>query len=751
MHESKPQHNSSYFYRFGCKVIQYYKVILLVWGLLFLGGIMLIPSFFNHLSPPQLNVKGSQSELTQKLMEHNFADDMGEQNFLVFHSNQWKVNEQKFYEPVDNVLAEIQKIEGVTVVANPMENPLLEGENQVSKDLHTCYALLFIEGNKGRVLETIDVLSEYLDAQKGGLELYLTGATPTIKDLTHMEKRDLTFAEKLGMPFVLVVLLFAFGSLTAALIPIMLGGMAVVLTFACLSLSGYQDFDIIVPSVVTMIGLGIGIDYSLFLIIRYREELQQNDSHQAIAIAIATSGKSIFLSGLTVMISLIGLPLVHAKLFLNLTVGTFAVLFILLLLTLTFLPSLLCLLGHRLNSFSIPYKKKTNQRKYLYRWTKHIMKYSLPYLIGSLLILAALTAPLLQMHLGIGLNQDALKDYPSGRGNTLLEDKFVSGLYSPVLLVKKASGSRFSMEELKEISTVGDILKTFDEVQMVSSITELTDNLLGDDDTYNEVAELIKLPELKEYTSFLINDDFNVAPLMITLKYAPDSTEAKTFVSKLNERFEKQVNEGSLYIGGLTAQVNDLHEETAKKTPIVIVVVLMISYCFLVIAFKSIFIPIKAILLNIICVTAACGMTVLVFQFGWGEEYLQFTSPGFIQSYLPVLTFAILFGLSMDYEVFLVGRIKEEWESSHDNEESIARGIESTGPFITQAALIMIIVFISFILTRVLEIKQLGFTLAIAVLLDATIIRLILVPILLKMMGKWNWWFPSMKRRFKLK
>ncbi len=750
MLESKPQNTSSYFYRFGCKVIQYHKIILLVWGLLFLGGIMLIPSFFNHLTPPQLNVKGSQSELTQKLMERTFTDDMGEQNFLVFHSNQWKVDEQKYYAYVDKVLAEIQTIEGVTVVANPKENSMLELGNQISKDMHTCYALLFIEGDKGQVLETIDVLSEYLAAQKNGIDLYLTGATPTIKDLTHMEKQDLTFAEKLGMPFVLIVLLLAFGSLIAALIPILMGGMAVVITFACLSLSGYQEFDIIVPSVVTMIGLGIGIDYSLFMIMRYREELQKSNPQQAIAIAIATSGKSIFLSGLTVMISLIGLPLVHAKLFLNLTVGTLAVLFILLLLTLTFLPSLLYLLGYRLNSFTIPITKKINQKRYLYRWTKHIMKYSLPYLIGALLILAAFTSPLLQIHLGIGLNQDALKDYPSGKGNTLLEDKFVSGLYSPVMLLKKASGSRFSVDELKEIASIGNILKTYDEVQMVSSITELTDSFMYDD-TYSDVPELVNLPELKSYTRFLINDDFNVAPVMVTLKYAADSTEAKAFVSKLNERFETQVNEGSLYIGGLTAQINDLHEETVNKTPIVLVVVLMISFCFLIIAFKSIFIPIKAILLNIVCVTAACGLTVAVFQFGWGEEYFLFTSTGFIQSYLPVLIFAILFGLSMDYEVFLVGRIKEEWETTLDNEESIARGIEFTGPFITQAALIMMIVFISFILTRVLEIKQLGFTLAIAVLLDATIIRLILVPILLKMMGKWNWWFPDVARRFKLK
>ncbi len=748
MRRFKPQNSASYFYRFGCKVTQYYKIILFIWGLLFIGGITLMPSFFNHLTPPQLNVSGSQSERTHHLMEHAFTKDMGEQNFLIFHSDKQDVNENNFYNHVDNVLADIQKIDGVTVLANPLEDQIIDGADQISLDLHTCYAVLFIEGNKDQTLGTIDEIRTYLESNKGDLEQYLTGATPTIKDLTHMEKWDLSYAEKIGMPFVLVVLLLAFGSLTAALIPIIMGVMSVVITFGCLSVSGYQDFDIIVPSVVTMIGLGIGIDYSLFLIMRYREELQKTDLHEAIAIAIATSGKSIFLSGMTVMISLIGLPLVHAKLFLNLTVGTFAVLFILILLTLTFLPSLLCLFGHRLNSFSIPFiKKKSNQtRNYMYRWTKHIMKHAIPYLIGTIIILVVLTAPLLKIQLGIGLNQDGLKDYPSGKGNALLEREFVSGLYSPVLLVKKAAEKQFSTDELQEIAAVTDILKTYDEVQVVSSITDLANHVSGSQQS-SELLELIKIPELKPYTKFLVNEDFNVAPVMITLKYAPDSAEAKAFVTKISERFQKEINEESLYIGGLTAQINDLHEETVQKTPIVIVIVLLISYCFLVIAFKSLLIPVKAILLNILCVTAACGITVAFFQFGWGESGFQFISPGYLQSYLPVLTFAILFGLSMDYEVFLVGRIKEEWETSFDNEESIAKGIEYTGPFITQAAFIMMIVFTSFILTRVLEIKQLGFTLAVAVLLDATIIRLILVPILLKMMGKWNWWIPLPTKR----
>ena len=749
MRQLKPLNPPSLFYRLGCMVTRYYKIILVSWGLLFVGGIVLTPSFFTHLTPPQLNVKGSQSELTQKLMERAFTNKMGEQNFLIFHSDKWKMNEEIFNSTVRKVLIEIEEIEGVTVIANPLENPVMEEVNQISEDLHTGYALLFIEGDKERILGTIDVLSRYLESQKDGVELHLTGATPTIKDLTHMEKRDLTFAEKVGMPFVLLVLLLAFGSLTAALIPLLLGGMAVIITFGYLSISGYQDIDLIVPSVVTMIGLGIGIDYSLFLIMRYKEELQKNDPNHAIAIAVATSGKSIFLSGMTVMISLIGLPIVRAKLFLNIAIGTFAVLFILMLLTLTFLPSLLCLLGYRINSFSIPFmKKKPNKaRNYLYRWTKHIMKYACPYLIGAILILLALTAPLLQVHLGIGLNHDALKDYTTGKGNALLEEKFVSGLYSPVLLVHKAKGNLFSVNELQKIAAVDEILTTYDEVKMVSSITKLSDQILGNDQ-YSEALELTKIPELEPYTRFLVNDELNVAPVMITLKHSPDSAEAKAFVAEISDRFKKDLRDGTLYIGGLTAEINDLHKETVQKTPLVILVIVCISFCFLVIAFKSLLIPIKAILLNIGCITAACGMTVAIFQFGYGESLFQFTSLGFLQSYLPILTFAILFGLSMDYEVFLVGRIKEEWETSRDTEESIAKGIEFTGPFITQAALIMMIVFTSFILTRVLEIKQLGFALAVAVLLDATIIRLILVPVLLKMMGKWNWWFPfGLKRK----
>ena len=748
MRQLKPLNSMSLFYRLGCMITKYYRIILVGWGCLFLGCLLLSPAFFQHLTPPQLNVVGSQSELTSTIMERAFANKAGEQNFLVFHSNKWKVGDNKYNDTVKEVLNDIDSIGKVTVVSSPLENLMMSDVSQVSADLHTCYALLFMEGDNESKLQTIDALSGVLESHKNGIKLYLTGATPTIKDLTHMEKRDLTFAEKAGMPFVLIVLLVAFGSFTAAIIPLLLGGMAVIMTFGCLSISGYQNIDIIVPSIVTMIGLGIGIDYSLFLIMRYREELQKTDSNQAIAIAVASSGKSIFLSGVTVMISLIGLPIVRSQLFLNISIGTFAVIFILMLLTLTFLPALLCLLGDRINSLPIPsIKKKSNKtRSYLYGMTKHIMNYSFPYLLGAILVLLILSAPLLQIRLGIALNHEALKDYPTGKGNALLEENFVSGLYSPVLLVHKASGNQFSDEELRDIANVESSLMAYDEVQLVTSLMKLTEQMVGGD-YYSEALELTKIPEFEPYTRFLINEECNVAPVMITLKHAPDSPEAKAFVAEISKRFESELNKGSLYIGGLTAQINDLHKETIQKTPLVILAVIGISFCFLVIAFKSLLIPIKAILLNVGCVSAACGMTVLIFQFGFGERLLEFTSLGYLQSYLPILTFAILFGLSMDYEVFLVGRIKEEWETTGDTKESIAKGIEYTGPFITQAALIMMIVFTSFILTRVLEIKQLGFTLALAILLDATIIRLVLVPVLLNMMGKWNWWLPSVLKR----
>lgn len=740
---------NSPFYHLGKRVTKHYKWIIGIWLVLFFTSLFFIPRFLNHLTPPQLYVEGSPSSKAEKLIQKEFNGEGTDQAFLVFHSNQWTMKDLEYAETINKTLDIIRSIRGVTGIISPLEDQPFIQARPYSKDFHTSYAILSIDGKGDELVKTIENIKKTTAVNTENLAIYLTGRSPTIQDLTDLEKRDLSYAEKLGMPLALLVLLIAFGSVIAALIPVIMGAVGVCVTFGLLGLSGYQEYDIIVPSVITMIGLGIGIDYSLFITMRYKEEILVHDKEEAVAIAISTSGKSIFYSGVTVILSLAGLPLVHAKLFLNLSISTFAILTVLIVLSLTLLPALLFVLGERIDLLALPFRRRMRKNGFskMYSWTKLIMRKPYIFLVGSALLLVICSFPLFQIKLGINLGGEALNQYSSGKGNELLSRQFEPGLYSPLIVMVKTKHQHFTQQELDDVDDITNHLKKYNEVAYVTSITQIMDTMIGDHQL-ETLQEWLSVPEFKQQSKYIISPDLKATPILVTLKHKPDSEESAQFVMKLKKTFRDDIADEHIYLGGLTSQITDLHQEILKKTPWVIGVVLTISFLFLVIAFQSLLIPLKAILLNLVCVLAACGLSVGVFQMGWGEEWFRFTSPGFLQAYIPVLTFAILFGLSMDYEVFLVGRIKEEWEKSHNNTEATARGIEYTGPFITQAALIMIIVFTSFIFTHVLEIKQLGFTLAFAVFLDATIIRMILVPILMNLMGKWNWWLPNRLERW---
>ena len=287
-------------------------------------------------------------------------------------------------------------------------------------------------------------------------------------------------------------------------------------------------------------------------------------------------------------------------------------------------------------------------------------------------------------------------------------------------------------------------LKGESSVANVISVTDILMDLMGVVSAEG-LQELAAMADDQGMFSMLVNKDLSMSPIMITLKNAPDDPASVQFIKTLRERYGEEMMHNKVYIGGMASMIADIHRETMNKTPAAACLILAISFLLLTRAFRSLLIPLKAIALNLVCILASIGAAVLVFQYGWGEQLFSFEATGYVQSYLPVLSFAILFGLSMDYEVFLVSRIREERERGMLEEEAIAKGIEYTGPFITQAALIMMVVFLAFLFTHMLEVKQLGFMLFVAVLLDATIIRLILVPIMLKLMGKWNWWIP--KRR----
>ncbi len=559
--------------------------------------------------------------------------------------------------------------------------------------------------------------------------MWLTGYSALAGDLTNVETSDIERAEAIGVPLALLILLFSLGAIGAALVPVLLAGAGLLTTYGLLAVLAHLfSFDVVLLTIVTMIGLGIGIDYSLFIVSRFREELAYIDPEDrdkrehivaAVAVAMATSGRTVLISGLIVGLSLASLFLAEGPIFQEIAVGALTVVSCTVIAALTLLPAVLCLAGQRINSGSLPkyfqpadtrYEAQAGQGGWG-KWVLLIMRHPIlaAALVSTLLVFCAV--PVLKLHYGISLNIPSLSETSSGRGESVLARSFAPGALAPFeVTVSGYDGSPLDGVERGKAKVLAQELENN---QQVFGITE-----------YNGRGGVL---------------------IRVVPNFRLESPAANAFLRYLREELapRTEANGGPVVlVGGATATIADFSNETREKFPIVLGSILGLSLLFLVIVFRSLVLPIKAVSMNLLATGATMGLLVLVFQEGHGEHVLGFVSPGFIQAYLPMGVFALLFGLSMDYEIFLIRRMQETWLKTKDNQLAVVTGLEHTARPISTAAAIMVVVFGSFITADVMEAKQFGFALATAIAIDATLIRLILVPALMRLFGGWNWWLP---------
>ncbi|HET7093514.1 MAG TPA: MMPL family transporter, partial [Thermomicrobiales bacterium] len=362
-------------------------------------------------------------------------------------------------------------------------------------------------------------------------------------------------------------------------------------------------------------------------------------------------------------------------------------------------------------------------------------------------MLLVLAFPVTQLKLSLDTGTQGVQARSAGAGREILEQQFNAGRLSPVQIAYVSRDGPLDDADLDAIARLSAALKEDWAVADVVSVTDVLDRFAG-----NHSAATLKLaagfPEAVSALSDLVNFDHgqNIAIISAVPKWSPDSPGPITLVQRIRNEIVPRTTgnaNAEVVVGGLSAQIVDITAESEHKLPIVGGLVVLLSFLFLALVFRSVVLPLKAILMNGMSIAAAYGLLVVVFQEGYGERVFDFTATGTTQVYLPLLSFAVLFGLSMDYEVFLLGRIKEEWERTGDNRLAVSRGLERTAGVITSAAAIMVVVFAAFTFARLREVKELGFSLAVAVLIDATLVRLILVPAAMQLLGHWNWWFPS--------
>ncbi|GHB57186.1 membrane protein [Streptomyces viridiviolaceus] len=739
-------------YRWGTWCARHGWRVVAAWVIVLVGAGLLLPKFTDSLTGSSLKVEGSDSARVEALLTDEFDTPVTEDALVVFDSATLRSDSDAYRQAVTSILGTLQKQDGVVEVENPYT---AQDSSLYSSDRRTVVAPVGLGGGERDRQDAVPLLQETLHdvTADSPVQAYLTGSSALNAAVVEQQDKDIAQAESIGLPIALVVLLLAFGTLVAAGLPLVLGMVAVLTTFGVLgALSGLIGFDVFVQAVVTMLGLALGIDYCLFAVTRQREELaaRGGDVEASVGATMSTAGKAVLFSGCTVLISVAGLMVVRAPVFRTMALGVMIAVAVMLLVGLSLLPAVLGLLGTRINRLAVPGLKRSlarvdTSRSLWTRWTGVVMRR--PVLIGGLTSVALLLAivPVSQLKLGFDVGASAVSDAPAGKGYELVDEKFVPGAATPLQIVVHTPEGRLGDRELDALQQFSDRLRDH---RQVSDVVSLSDALRGQGGQADAATLEAALGADRDGAlERLVSPDARTTAMLVMSRSAADSEESVALVHWIRDTAAPEtvgeVPGLSAYVGGLSGQTVDIAEEVERATPLVLLLVLGLSFILLLLAFRSVVLPLSAIVMNLLSVGAAFGLLTLVFQEGMGASLFDVSSTGFIQAYLPLLTFVILFGLSMDYEVFLISRMKEEWGRTQDNSRAVTEGVAHTAKVITAAAAIMVVIFAAFMLTKVVEVKQMGFALAVAVLLDATLIRVVLVPALMRLLGRHNWWMPA--------
>jgi RND superfamily putative drug exporter len=577
------------------------------------------------------------------------------------------------------------------------------------------------------------------------LDVVAVGVLAMNHDFTQVARDDLRRSEIVVLPLVLVLLLLVFGSVVAAAVPLLVGMLAVAVGLAGTALLGsVMSISAYASNVVSMVGLGVAIDYSLFVVSRYREELPRRTPAEALARTVATAGRAVVFSGLTVAIGLGGLLLLRTDTISSIGVAGIVVVAAAVVYALTFLPALLAILGPRVNALRVPlvHPERTARGEGWWRRIAHfVMARPWPIVIPVVVVLLVVGLPLRHIRLGL----DDASTLPLGtearRGAELLRQQFPAAATTPIVVVLRyASGSPLQPERVSGLYDFSRWLRAQPGVERIDSIVDLAPGISRQQ--YQQIAAVppaFRPPGLDVAFRHLVGE--HVTILVAHTAWPPASDEARTLVRAIRERHPPV--DADVLLSGPTAFDLDFIEVVRSAAPAAIAFVVVATYVALFWLLRSVLLPLKAVVMNLLSITASYGALVWIFQQGHLAGWLGFT-PAPIETPIPLIMFCILYGLSMDYEVLLLSRTHEEYLKTGDNAHAVAESLAHTGRLITGAAAIMAGVFFGFgLVNSITMIKAMGIGMGLAVIVDATIVRALLVPATMRLLGRWNWWAPS--------
>nr|BDT33054.1 MMPL family transporter [Myxococcus sp. MH1] len=731
----------SLFARLALGVHRHRRAVL-VGAVVFLLAAIWVLSRGGHLTTGTID--GIEAARAEALARPATAGSTDQTLAVIFHHDTWTAKQPRFTQAMTDVLERVRRLPEVESVVSPVGAPEALGARFVSATGHDVLALVRLKGGEREAVAAFPTVRAALDDPR--LETTQTGKVAFLAALNQLLEHDLLRAELISFPLALLVLLWVFRTVVAAMLPLVVGGLAVLCGVAgVLLLSRVTNMAQYTLNVVSLIGLGVAIDYSLFIVSRFRGELAEGLSTQAaLARTLDTAGRAVAFSGLAVTVGLAGLLFFHGSYLSAMGLGGALVVAFAVLFALTVLPALLSWLGPRVDKGRLPFGRGTGRVGVWHALATWVMKHPWLVLLPTLALLLAMGLPFRRLELA-ATDITALPPGTEARqGAQTLARLFPREAATRVLVaVEFPSGDALTAERSAALFDASRRMAALPGVVGVESAVDLSPGL--DKATYQQMAAAP--PELLPAEVRAAREAYragSVAVLQVLTSAPPSSHQARELVRALRQ--ERTVGDGTLLVGGQTATDVDATEFLKENTPAAVGFVMGMTCIVLYVLLRSVVLPLKALLMNLLSLAGSFGALVWIFQEGHLHRLLRF-EPGPIEPSLPILLFCALFGLSMDYEVLLLSRIREEWLRTGDNTHAVAEGLERTGGLITSAAAIMVAVFAAFALASVVVVKAMGLGMAIAVALDATLVRVLIVPAMMRLMGDWNWWAPGARGR----
>jgi RND superfamily putative drug exporter len=672
------------------------------------------------LTQEQNFTNNPEAKRAEKLLEDRLRGPMRDTEVFIVSNPSANVNDAAYRNYVEALQLKIEGLGPNVVLPNGVHTYYqTQDPSMISKDGHLTIVPVTLAGNAQDVSKKGPELRAVADSvSQGGFRTQVFGNAALNDDFSKVAEKDLAKGESIGILAALVILAIVFGALVAALLPLVVGIAAIAVAVALVAVVGHlAHFSFFVTNMITMMGLAVGIDYSLFITSRYREERHRGlEKLDAIEAAGATASRAVFFSGMTVVLALLGMLIIPTTIFRSLGAGAIFVVIVAVIASLTLLPAMLGLLGDRVNKVRIRKKAATGEvgrpGGFWDRVTRLVMRRPVVSLAVGVVILLAAASSWFDMRTGFSGVSTLPNSFEAKEAFQTLAANFSGGLSAPVEIVVDGKA---------------------DDSEVKAGVERLQSELATD--------------RFFGPSQVVVNQARDLTLISAPLNGDPSSKEATASIGRIRDHYVPDAfakgTPAKVLVGGQTAFSKDFFDLTDRYMPIVFVFVLGLSFVLLTVAFRSVVVPIKAIVLNLLSVGAAYGLIVLVSQKGVGAGILGFQKVDVIEAWLPLFLFSVLFGLSMDYHVFLLSRIREHYDLTGDNTESVAYGLRTTAGIITGAALIMVAVFGGFASGQLVMFQQMGFGLAAAVLIDATIVRSILVPSTMKLLGKRNWYLPK--------